>query len=560
MTPKIRSPYAIAAFACIGGILFGFDIASMSAILVTENYKVYFHGDSAVNPSLKPGQEGWLISEGPNATLQGGITAAMPGGSLIGALSAGALADRFGRRAALFIACCFWLVGSILSCAAQNIGMLVVGRFINGICVGIASATVPFYLAELSPSHIRGRVVSAQQWAITWGIMVFYYISLGCSYAADQDGRNTITWRLPWGLQMIPAIFIMGMLPLLPESPRYLAKNARYQDALDVLALVHAKGDASDPKVLAEFELIKENMQMESGEGTSYLDLFRGRQLYRTHLVFFTQVWSQLTGMNVMMYYIGYVFQMAGISDTESNTKSSSIQYAINVVMTVPALIYLDRWGRRPTLLIGAALMGACMLINGIILATCGGPVDRSLPINADLPDTVSWRLPAGGASGRAMIAFTYLFVASYAPTWGPVSWVYPSEVPVQRLRAKSGSISAAGNWMFNFALSYFVPPAFKNLNSYGCYFLFFAFNVMMFIHVFLAFPETKGKSLEEIAAIFESNVPAWRSSKVLKDVHRADDLAQAVARGELTVDAGKAPNAGPQTPESPDFEKKELA
>lgn len=153
------------------------------------------------------------------------------------------------------------------------------------------------YLSEISPARLRGRLVGCQQWAITWGIMIFYYVSLGCSYAAPQDGQHTITWRLPWGLQMIPAIFLLAMTPFMPRSPRWLASKGRYDEALDVLALVHGNGDKSAPIVVAEFKEIRDSIEEEKGAGSGYLDLFRGGMAYRTHIAVFTQIWSQLTGM-----------------------------------------------------------------------------------------------------------------------------------------------------------------------------------------------------------------------------------------------------------------------
>lgn len=510
---RITNPYVITALGCIGGFLFGFDISSMSAILPTSNYKVYFGGNES----------------GPTANVQGGITAAMPGGSFVGAVVSGILSDVFGRRNSIFIACCIFIVGSILVCAAQAVGMLVVGRFVCGTAIGIASAQVPVYISEIAPGHLRGRLVGCQQWAITWGIMIFYYVSLGCSYAAEQDGKHTITWRLPWGLQMVPAVAMLGIIPFMPRSPRWLASKGRYEEALEILALIHAKGDASSPAVQAEFREIQESIEAERGEGSGFIDLFRGRMFYRTHLGVFTQIWSQLTGMNVMMYYIAYVFQMAGVNDTNQAVVSSSIQYVINVVMTIPALIWIDKWGRRPTLLVGAALMATWLFINAGILAQKGHYLPPEERERLQFSDSVAWQVDK--TSGKAVIAMSYLFVASFAPTWGPVSWVYPPELFPTRLRGKANSISTCSNWIFNFALSYFVPPAFKNI-QWKTYLVFGIFNIAMFVHVFFAFVETKGKTLEEVEDVFASNLPAWKTRAVTEE-RRVDKLADAIARGE---------------------------
>lgn len=178
--------------------------------------------------------------------------------------------------------------------------MLIVGRFINGLAVGICSAQVPVYVSELAPPSKRGRVVGAQQWAITWGILIMFYISYGCTYL---DGPTA--WRVPWGLQMIPAVFLFFGLLLLPESPRWLARHDKWEDCHAVLTLVHGKGDPNAPFVSLEMEEIKNMIEFErQNADVTVTELFKPRMLNRLHIGVFTQIWSQLTGMNVMMYYV----------------------------------------------------------------------------------------------------------------------------------------------------------------------------------------------------------------------------------------------------------------
>lgn len=178
--------------------------------------------------------------------------------------------------------------------------MLIVGRFINGLSVGICSAQVPVYVSELAPPSKRGRVVGAQQWAITWGILIMFYISYGCSYLS-----GTAAFRVPWGLQMIPAVGLYIGLLFLPESPRWLAKHDKWEECHDVLTLVHGKGNPDTPFVRLELSEIREMIEFEKrNSDVSVMELFRPKMLNRLHIGVFTQVWSQLTGMNVMMYYV----------------------------------------------------------------------------------------------------------------------------------------------------------------------------------------------------------------------------------------------------------------
>lgn len=192
----------------------------MSAILGTQAYKCYFNQGGIKNDKCA----------GPSAGTQGGITAAMPAGSWLGSLISGYLSDMFGRKRSIMIGCVIWVIGSTIICASQNIPMLIVGRIINGLCVGIESAQVPVYISEIAPPTRRGRLVGLQQWAITWGILILYYISYGSSFIGQDKavGWSTAVFRIPWGLQMVPAILLFIAMIFLPESPRWLARKDRW--------------------------------------------------------------------------------------------------------------------------------------------------------------------------------------------------------------------------------------------------------------------------------------------------------------------------------------------
>ncbi|KAF2484126.1 glucose transporter [Neohortaea acidophila] len=501
---QVGNIYVIAAVAVIGGGLFGFDISSMSAILGTQAYKCYFNQGGVHDNKCA----------GPRAGTQGGITAAMPAGSWLGALISGYLSDKLGRKKSIMIGCVIWVIGSTIICASQNIGMLVAGRVINGLCVGIESAQVPVYISEIAPPTRRGRLVGLQQWAITWGILILYYISYGTSFIGQDNysGYRTAVFRIPWGLQMIPAIMLFFFMIFLPESPRWLARQDRWEECHKVLTLVHGKGDPDSPFVLYELNDIREMCLFEArNKDVTYWELFKPNMINRTHIGIFTQIWSQLTGMNVMMYYITYVFAMAGYSGN-ANLLASSIQYIINVFMTVPALIWLDRWGRRKPLVIGAFFMMIWMFANAGLLGGYGTVVPGGINHVAEESMSVS------GAPAQGLIACTYLFVASYAPTWGPVSWVYPPELYPLRVRGKAVALATSFNWIFNTALGAFVPPAFATIR-YKVYIIFGIFNLCMMIHAFFLFPETAGKTLEETEKMFEDpngirliGTPAWKT------------------------------------------------
>ncbi|KAH9829055.1 general substrate transporter [Rhodofomes roseus] len=483
------NPYIVGSFACIGGGLFGLDISSMSAVLNNPAYNTYFGN--------------------PDTTRQGGIVASMPAGSFAGALAVTYLADRIGRKWTIISSGWIWVLGCILQCASQNVAMLIAGRVIAGIAVGIASSVVPIYQSEITPPAIRGRLVSMQQWSITWGILLQYFVEFGCSYI---DGNAS--FRIPWGLQMIPAIVLsLGML-FFPESPRWLMDRDRESEALQILADLHGGGDTTTPLVVLEFDEIKEQVTFERTQGAkSYLDLFKPGIVRRVGLGMSLQMWSQLCGMNVMMYYIVYVFEGAGLTGRRANLIADSVQYVLNVAMTVPAIIYVDRWGRRPLLLAGTALMGMWLFLVGGLQGGFGhwGTLDGNK----------IWLVSGNDHATKAIIVCSYLFVCSFAVTMGPISWTYPAELFPMRVRAKAVSVSTATNWAFNFALAWFVPPALSNI-AYKTYFIFGTFNFAAFIHILFCFPETAGRTLEEVEAIFEQGhaFTAWR---IGRDVGKVD-------------------------------------
>jgi MFS family permease len=233
-------------------------------------------------------------------------------------------------------------------------------------------------------------------------------------------------------------------------------------------------------------------------------------------------MWSQLSGMNIMMYYIIYVFEGAGLTGIRTNLIADSVQYVLNVVMTVPAIIYIDKWGRRPMLLTGTLLMGFWMFLVGGLQGHFGHWADT------DGSGKVSWVITGNDAATKAVIVCTYLFVCSFAVTMGPVSWTYPAEIFSLRVRGKAVALSTASNWAFNSALAFAVPPGLDSI-AWKTYFIFGTFNFAAFLHIFFMYPETVGRSLEEVEEIFQQGhtFTAW---KIGKDVGKKT-LAEVVEK-----------------------------
>ncbi|RJE22751.1 Sugar and other transporter [Aspergillus sclerotialis] len=472
--PKIYNTYFVALIATVGGMLFGFDISSMSAIIGTKQYLDFF--------------------DNPVGVRQGAINSALAAGSVVGSIMAGPVSDKIGRRDSIMFACFWWLVGTAIQAGVNGFGTLMAGRVLNGVCVGITSSQVPVYLAEISKKEKRGSIIVIQQLAIEWGIFIMFFIGYGCSFIAGPA-----SFRTAWGLQYVPCVILMAGLPFLPRSPRWLAKVDRSEEAITTLARIQAGGNVDGPLVVAEWEEITTVLAAERSAAPGWRKFIYNGMWRRTMAGFTVQAWQQLSGANVMTYYVVYVFRMASLTGNILLI-SSGIQYALFIVFTSVIFFYIDKTSRRGLLMYGALAMGACHFVVGGILSA-GEYVPEGVGGDKNVLIRVS------GAKAHSVIAFSYLLIIVYALTLAPVAWVYAAEVWSLETRASGMGIAATGNWIFNFALGLFVPPGFRDIK----YKLFITFGVLCVgaaVQVFLTYPETCGKTIEEVEEMFSKDGP----------------------------------------------------
>lgn len=484
---------------------FGFDISSMSAIVGTDQYIEYF--------------------DNPSGIWQGAIGSALAAGSVIGSIIAGPLSDRLGRRTSIWVSTLPWLAGTAVQASVQSRGQLIAGRLLNGITVGVTSSQVPVYLAEIARHNKRGAIVVIQQLAIEWGIFIMFFIGYGCS---KLEGPKS--FRVAWAMQFVPAVVMIIGLPFLPESPRWFASKDRSEEAIEVLAKIQAGGNKNDPLVLAEWEEITTVLAAERAEGGGWRAFFYKGMWRRTLAGFTVQAWQQLSGANVMTYYMVYVFAMANLQG-DINLISSGVQYALFIVFTTIMMFFIDKTGRRPLLIYGAIGMGICHFVVGIMLGVYGESVPEGVGGNANVVIRVT------GSSSYTVIAFCYLLIITYALTLAPVAWVYAAEVWSLGTRATGMGVSSLGNWIFNFALGLFVPPGFKNIT----YKIFIIFGILCFaaaVQAYFTYPETCGKTLEEIELMFKDGGPVpWKT----KPGHSRIDQEVAAARDKKANDMSTA-------------------
>jgi MFS family permease len=244
----------------------------MSAIVVTPQYVWYFNN--------------------PHGVTQGAIGSALAAGSVLGAIMAGPISDKFGRRDSIAFACLWWFVGTAVQVSTHGAGQLIAGRIINGVCVGITSSQVPVYLAEIAQKDKRGQIVVIQQLAIEFGILVMYFIGYGCSFIGPPE--STTSFRLAWGMQFVPALLLLIGIPFLPRSPRWLAKVGRVDEAIDVLAKIQAGGNKQDPLVIAEWEEITTVLQAEREALHGWRKFIKNGMWRRTFAGASVQAWQQL--------------------------------------------------------------------------------------------------------------------------------------------------------------------------------------------------------------------------------------------------------------------------
>jgi sugar porter (SP) family MFS transporter len=383
---------------------------------------------------------------------------------------------------------------------------MIAGRFVAGLGVGSLSMAVPLYLSELAPKEIRGRLISLQQLMITIGIMVAFWVGAGTNYLTTDA-----SWRIPLGIQIAPAVVLGIGAIFLPFSPRWLINRGRNEEALSVLARLHSQGDKTDPRVVTEYEEIIAQVEHERAVSvSSYVELLKGTVRRRLILGILIQIFQQFTGINSIMYYAPAIFKQAGVGENSAALIASGVNGVLNVLSTIPPILFLDRLGRRVVLISGALLMGSAMLLCGIVMGATANVFEN--PSTGQMEVDMS----ANKAASYFCIVMVYFFVAGFAYSWGPCGWVYPAEIYPLSIRAKGTSITTAANWLMNFIISLFVPIMLTTI-TWGTYIFFGCCCAVMAVVVFLFYPETKGRSLEEMDVVFSGRILAY------KDVKAAD-------------------------------------
>lgn len=459
--PKTSYLILIACSAALGGFLFGYDTAVINGAVAALQ--------KAFNASS--GMTGLAVS---SALL----------GSAVGAFIAGSIADRQGRIRTMIVAAILFTISGIGSGLAFGVGDFIFWRALGGVAIGIASVIAPAYIAEVAPAHLRGRLGSLQQMAIVVGIFLAllcdYFIALGAGGSAQGIFWFGVpAWRWMFWSEVPPAILYgIGAL-MIPESPRYLVARGRDQEAATVLAKVEG-GD-----VQAKVQDIRQTVLMERKPQFSDLLSRRGGLLPIVWVGMGLSIFQQFVGINVIFYYSSILWQAVGFSERNS-LLITVITGVVNIVTTFIAIATVDKFGRKPLLLLGS--IGMTVTLGTLAFVFGNAPID---------PATGTPTLP--GSSGIIALLAANLYVVFFGFSWGPIVWVLLGEMFNNKIRAAALSVAASIQWIANFIVSTTFPPLLKTFGLGAAYGLYTIAAAISIFFVLLLVKETKGKELEQM-------------------------------------------------------------
>lgn len=438
------------------GILTTVILAVISTYVISNNFK----GDPILDEETANSLKGFTVS---SALI----------GCIIGGSLGGFISRELGRKRGLILAAILFTISAIGSAipemmnvfGVENITSFIIYRIVGGIGVGLASMLSPMYIAEIAPPKIRGQLVSWNQFAIIFGMVVIYFVNYFIARQGDETWLNTIGWRWMFASETIPAGLFLLLLWFVPETPRFMVMRNQDSKALNVLNKING------PKLSKNiFEEIKESLKIKDAPWLSY-----GWLLIIIGILL--SVFQQFVGINVVLYYAPEIFKSMG-SGTEASLLQTIIVGAVNLAFTILAIFTVDKFGRKPLQIIGAVGMAFSMIALGFSFYF--------------------------GSVGFGALIFMLLYTASFAMSWGPVTWVLLSEIFPNRIRGAM-SIAVAAQWMANLVVSWTFPMMNDNsllnnqFNHGFAYWIYGTMGILAALFVWRFVPETKGKTLEEM-------------------------------------------------------------
>lgn len=439
--------YIVSVIAALAGLLFGFDTGIISGALL------FIQKDFVLTTVMKEL-----------------IVSSVLLGAMVGSLISGRLTDRFGRRRLMLIISTLFIFGTLIASLATQIHAILIGRLFIGLAIGVGSYTAPLYIAEVSPVEMRGALVSLNQLAITIGILCSYLINFAFT---NFEG----SWRWMFGIGVIPALLLCVGMIFLPESPRWLVKQNKLDDAIKTLQRLRNHKD-----ITPELHEIKNSLRIKQ---SSFKEIFSPWVRPVLFLGAFLGFIQQVTGINTIIYYAPTIFQMAGFHDASSSILATVGIGVVNVLSTIFAIFYLDKLGRRPLLLSG--LVGMCVSLLGLSIVFHGGQ-----------NEALRW----------VALACTFTFIICFAFSLGAILWLMVSEIFPLEVRGAAMGVAVFSCWFWNFAVSATFLSLLNALGPSKTFLLYALMCVVSFIFCYLKTPETSGVTLEQIEDNIRKRLP----------------------------------------------------
>ncbi|KAE9972926.1 hypothetical protein BLS_002160 [Venturia inaequalis] len=458
--------YMTCAFGSLGDALFGYDSGIMSGLLVNPIFIKRFYKDHG-------GADGSTHAVNPSIT--GISVACLQASAIFGALAAGRLGDILGRKACVRLGAFFYLFTAFIQAFAPNLATFIAGRTIQGFAVGILSATVPVIQTEIAAPHRRGLMVGVEYTCLIAGYALSTWVDFGFYHMIPHNS----SWQGPYFVQFGISFILFTISFILPETPRWLARNGFMNESLQTIADLHADGDIHAEHVQNVFLEVQEAVRYEISLGKSSWGEMFTRYRKRTIVGITAQMFAQLNGINIISFYLPSSLAAAGFSQKKSLlfTAANSIPY---VASTTLSWYLADKWGRRPLLILG----GFCMSIALAIMCVF---TEANLEVSVRANGTY---------------AFVMIYNILYGFTWGPIPWLLPAEIFPLRGRSKGMALSTGSNWIFNFIIGMVSPDAFAGIGGYY-YLIIASFCLFSSGLAYFYYVETASSTLEEISIAF---------------------------------------------------------
>ncbi|KAF1835915.1 MFS sugar transporter-like protein [Decorospora gaudefroyi] len=456
----------LAVFAATGSFLFGYDSGVMAIVIQSPHFLKFFDTDTT-------------------SSVIGAVNATFSGGAFFGSFMGGFTMDSLGRRKTIMIGAIINLIGALLQCTAQHLAMILVGRILAGWAVGLMSMSVPVYQSECAHPKTRGLIVGLAQQMIGVGFIVSTWVGYG---ASKVPPTNSFSWRFPLAFQCFPCLVIICGIMFFPESPRYLVETDRADEAMRVLRKLHYDG-SNDEWLETEFNEIKLTIDAERAITAPGWRVMFTVPAWRTRLMHATlvQVFTQMTGINVIGYYGTIMYKNLGITG-DRNLLVTSIYNVVGPIFNFVFIVFfLDRVGRKKPLLFGTIAISIALVCEAAI--------------GSQIPGATGSRRDALSGAG---VFFLFLVSCVFSVSFGPISWVYASEILPLSIRGRGSAFATGvGNWLVGTVWSQVSPIALGDI-TYKFYFVFVAFNLCVTLPtIWFVFKETKQLTLEEIDLLF---------------------------------------------------------